>query len=125
MENTFGTVINCMDGRAQLPMIKKMRETFQVQHVDMITEPGPNKIIADQSDKPTMENIKKRLDISVHNHESSVIAIAGHHDCAGNPTTVEEQKKHLQKAKAVVQEWYPKVEVVTYWLNDRFEVEEV
>ena len=43
---TFFTVINCMDGRVQLPVINYLKQKFNVEFIDTITEVGPNKIIA-------------------------------------------------------------------------------
>ena len=43
-EITFATAINCIDGRTHLPVIDYMRGQFGVDFVDMVTEPGPNKI---------------------------------------------------------------------------------
>ena len=40
----FCTVINCMDGRVQLPVIRHMKERFNAEYVDSITEPGPNNL---------------------------------------------------------------------------------
>jgi len=40
MNKTFATAINCMDGRAQLPVIEWIKEKQPVGFVDMITEPA-------------------------------------------------------------------------------------
>ncbi len=46
---SFCTTINCMDGRVQLPVIKYLQKHFNVDYVDSITEPGPNLILAKQT----------------------------------------------------------------------------
>ena len=42
----FGTAINCLDGRVQLPVSNWMKMQFHLDYIDMITEPGPDKIVA-------------------------------------------------------------------------------
>ncbi len=37
-----------MDGRTQLTVINYLQKHFGVVHVDMITEAGPNKILAER-----------------------------------------------------------------------------
>ncbi|MGA2418065.1 MAG: carbonic anhydrase [Candidatus Staskawiczbacteria bacterium] len=118
MENqkTFACAINCMDGRVQDAVENYMKENYGVDYVDMITEPGPNKILADNSDKTIIENIKKRVEISVHHHGSKVIAIVGHFGCAGNPAEKETQIEHLKKAEEVVKSFGFPIEIVLLWV---------
>lgn len=42
---SFCTVINCIDGRVQMPVNQYMQQRFKVKYVDTITEPGPNLIL--------------------------------------------------------------------------------
>ena len=72
--NIFATAINCMDGRTQLPVIEYMKSRYGVDYVDMVTEPGTNKILAENGDKTTIESIKRRVKISVERHNSKQIA---------------------------------------------------
>ena len=43
---SFGTAINCIDGRVQLPVINWMKATHHVDWVDVITEPGADEALA-------------------------------------------------------------------------------
>lgn len=113
----FACVINCMDGRVQDVVKDYMKQNYQVDWVDMVTEPGPNKILADNLDSVVINNIKKRVEISVHHHGSKVVAIVGHFGCAGNPTEKEEQIKHLQLAKKAVEDFVLGVEVILLWVD--------
>ena len=85
MSSEFATAINCMDGRVQMPVIEYMKSKYGIDYVDMITEPGPNKILSENKDKNSIDSIKRRVKISVEAHKSRLIAVVGHHDCAGNP----------------------------------------
>ncbi len=53
--------------------------------MDMITAPGPSKILADAQDKETINHIRRCIEISVNKHKSNLVAVVGHYDCAGNP----------------------------------------
>lgn len=121
---SFAAAINCMDGRTQAPVSKWVKEKFHVDLVDMITEPGPDKILS-QGPADKIESIKSRLLISVNKHDSRAAVIAGHHDCAGNPVSKEEHIEHLKKSVETVKSWNLGIEVVGVWVNDRWDVEEV
>jgi hypothetical protein len=54
--------------------------------------------------------------------KSSLIAISGHHDCAGNPNTNEEQKQQVLQSMKFLKELYPRTEVVGLWVDGDWEV---
>jgi hypothetical protein len=123
--HTFGTAINCMDGRTQEAAMAYLRENHGVDHVDAITEPGPCRILADNTDEAVIANIKKRVGISVHKHHSRVIAVIAHPECAGNPVDKEEQLGHLRMAYATVEGFgFTGVEIILLWVNNDFKTVE-
>jgi len=105
----FCTVINCIDGRVQLPAIKYLKEKFNVESVDSITEAGPSLILSEGKDTTTIQAILGRLNISIKQHNSLGIAIAGHHDCAANPAPQNDQIIHIQKSIQFLQKHYKNV----------------
>ena len=115
-EGTFVTAINCMDGRTQVPVIDWMKATFSADYVDMITEPGPDKILSDDSNS-LVESIKNRLTISVNRHGSKVVGIVSLGDCAGNPVSKEEHLRMVRKAVDAVVGWSLNVTVLGLWLD--------
>ncbi len=107
-----------MDGRVQDAVKNYMKENYGVDFVDMVTEPGPNKILASpELAERLVENIKKRVEVSVHHHGSKVIAIAGHFGCAGNPAEKETQIEHLKKAQKTVESFGFPAEVILLWVD--------
>ena len=88
----FCTVVNCMDGRVQEPVIAWLKEYFGVAFVDSVTEPGPNGILAAGEGAAVIASIEARVRISVEKHGSVGIAVVGHHDCAGNPGPEAQQR---------------------------------
>ena len=120
----FCTAINCMDGRVQLPVIDYLKKRFKVDYVDVVSEPGPNGILAKQTDPNLVKSILNRVDISVQNHGSVGIAIIGHHDCAGNPAGKEEQIAHIHDAIRFVDTRFEKIEIIGLWVDENWEVTE-
>lgn len=121
----FCTAVNCMDGRVQLPVIEYLKHHFDVTFIDTITEPGPNAILANKSESFLLQSIQNRIDISIKCHGSNLIAIVGHHDCAGNPTTKTNQLNQIVMAKRYLNNLYPTVDIIGLWVNEYWEVEEV
>ena len=124
-EGKFATAINCMDGRVQIPVTEFLKKKYGVDYVDMITEPGPNGILAANRDQPIIDSIKRRVEISTARHGSKHIAIAGHHDCAGNPTDEKTQLMHIRSAIKTVKSWGVQAEVIGLWVDDKWKVSEV
>ncbi len=121
MDKKFATAINCMDGRVQNPVLEYIRNSFSVDYVDMITEPGPNKILSEGKDEDIIESLRKRVEISVEKHNSQIIAIVAHYDCAGNPENEDVQKEHLRMAIKVIASWRFSVKkIIALWLNENF-----
>ena len=115
-DTTFATAINCMDGRVQLPVKYWVLKRFKVDYVDMITEPGPDKILA-ENNSPAVESIKERVLISVEKHHSRNIIIIGHADCAGNPVPKQQHLEHIKLAIRVVKAWGLPVSIYGVWLD--------
>jgi len=125
-DKKFACAINCMDGRVQDAVKNYMQKNYSVDYVDMVTEPGPNKILASpELAEGLVENIKKRVEISVHHHGSKVVAIVGHFGCAGNPTEKEEQIKHLKIAKKTVEAFGFPIEVILLWVDGDWQTVEL
>ena len=121
----FGTAINCMDGRVQLPVINWMKEQFHLDYVDMITEPGADKAVGGGWFE-LVEEIRKKALISVNAHGSRIIVIAGHDDCAGNPVTPEKHKSQLHDAVRTIKSWnLPLEKVAAIWINKDWHIEVV
>jgi hypothetical protein len=118
----FATAINCMDGRVQEPVISWFKIRQGYDYVDMITEPGPIKSLAD-GDPKVIESIKMRTAISVEKHHSDIIAVVGHYDCAGNPESKEVQLAQIDYSIQEVKSWGFNVKVVGLWVGDRWSAE--
>jgi len=121
----FGTAINCMDGRTQLPVTDWLKRKHGLDYVDMITEPGPEKMLS-QGRPDQVESIKSRVEISVKAHGSKTILVAAHYDCAGNPVSKEEHIRQVRECLHVVKSWgLPVSDIVGVWINEDWAVETI
>jgi len=125
MMKKFCTVINCMDGRTQLPVIEHLLNKYNVDYVDTITEPGPCGIIASQKSPYIIKSILNRLKISIENHGSKSIAVVAHHDCAGNPVPKEKQFEQTKIAVSFLKASYPSLDIIGLWVNENWDVSEI
>lgn len=121
----FCTAINCMDGRTQIPVISYMQKRFDAISVDMITEPGPNKILAEGEGTSLVHSIQARIDISIKKHATVGMAIVGHEDCGGNPVDKPKQFTQLIAARKFLRETYPDLESIALWVDLKGNVEEL
>ncbi|MEW5840252.1 carbonic anhydrase [Nitrososphaera sp.] len=122
----FGTAINCIDGRTQEPIIGYLKSNHGVEGVDMVTFPGADAVFSGTSGRlAELELARRAVSISVERHGSDIIAVAGHHDCAGNPGGREHHYLHIANAVRVVSSWGFPAKVVGLYVNDRWQVERV
>ncbi|WP_304451126.1 carbonic anhydrase [Nocardiopsis sp. YSL2] len=108
----FATAVSCIDGRVQEPLTRWIRERFGVEHVDMVTEPGPDLFVA-TSDEEGLTPLLERIRVSRRAHASSTVVLAGHLDCAANPVSAEEHGRQLEPAAALLAERLPGMRIVT------------
>jgi len=90
----------------------------------MITEPGCDKVVCG-TDQNILDKIKSKALISINAHKSSLVAVAGHHDCAGNPVSKEEHLEQIKKCVEIVKSWNLPIETVGLWVNEKWEIEQV
>ncbi|PVX23455.1 MAG: hypothetical protein CW716_12145 [Candidatus Bathyarchaeum sp.] len=125
MEEKFATAINCMDGRIQFPVINYLITKLGIDFVDVITEPGPNKILSEGTDLQAIERIKQCVGISIKKHGSKFVAMSAHHDCAGNPEEKESQVKQLLSSIEVIKSWNFDVKIIGLWIDDQWKTNEI
>lgn len=110
-----------MDGRPQRKVADYLVTTFGVRHLDTITTAGTVRHLAEETSHTPI--LLANLDISLQAHGSRRIAIAAHHDCAGNPVSDKTQKQQLVTAVARISDLHPEAEVIALWLDQNWIVE--
>ena len=121
----FCTSIQCIVGRIQDPIIKYFKENHHIAYVDVITEPGPRKILAMNNDIISVNSIIKRNEISIKKHGSKLITISGHHDCAGNPCDEEIQKQQIIKSIRHLKNIYSELKIIGLWIDNEWKIKGV
>jgi len=118
----FGTAISCMDGRIQLPVHAWLMKKYNLDYVDTITEPGPDKMLS-LGTAQQVESIKSRVLISVNAHGSDTIFISAHHDCAGNPVSREEHIQMVKNCIGIIKGWnLPVKNIIGAWIDDKWNI---
>lgn len=129
---TFATALNCMDGRCQEKALAYVKGLTNADHVDMVTEPGIDGLLAGEYSLVAAEKlpeavewVKVKAGISANGHGSKTVVIFGHCGCAGNVAEKDAHVEHLKKAKATVEGWslFETVRIAVF--NDAFEIEEI
>ena len=112
-----------MDGRVQLQVNEYLKNKFEADFVDTITEAGPVAILAGKQNTGLADSILQRVDISVNKHKSVGIAVAAHYDCAGNPVSEQKQKQQLDLAVQFLTQKYSPLCVIGLWVDSDWQVQ--
>ena len=120
--NKFATAITCIDGRVQQPIVDWMKLNTNVEYVDLITEPGPDKAL---NDGPVhiIDEIVRKVSFSILHHSSNVVAVTGHHDCAANDADKEEHIEQVLEGIRVLLSYQINARVLGLYLNEWNSVE--
>jgi len=118
----FATAITCIDGRVQQPVADWMKLNMNVEYVDLVTEPGPDKVLSSETTYVVDEIIRK-VSFSVRHHNSPVVALCGHHDCAANDADREGHIEQILEGVKVLQSYNLNVRLLGLWLNEWGSVE--
>lgn len=113
----FATAITCIDGRVQRPISDWIKWNLNVHYVDLITEPGPDKVLS-SGPASLIEDVIRRVLFSVHHHFSPVVALSGHHDCAANAASTEEHLEQIREGVRVLLAYEMNVRVLGLWVNE-------
>jgi len=115
--NRFATAITCIDGRVQQPIADWMKLQMNVDYVDLVTEPGPDKALSD-GPLHVIDEIIRKVSFSILHHSSNVVAVTGHHDCAANDADKEEHIEQILEGIRVLHSYEINVRVLGLWLNE-------
>jgi hypothetical protein len=122
LHGRFGTMIACTDGRIQQPVAHWLKRRYFLDYIDAITTPGADRVLA-QGSAEMVGYLETSAKISATRHESFVLAIVGHHDCAGNPASREEHIKQIKQAMVVVRSWELNLPLVGLLVGESGQVE--
>lgn len=118
----FATALNCIDGRAQAPLIEWVKLHSGADYVDLITYPGADRALP-SGHRETIEEIRWKVFLSRRVHNPKVIAVAAHYDCLANPVSREEHLDLIRESVGVIASWGLAVRIVGAWVNEWNSVE--
>ena len=122
---TFCAVINCMDGRTQLPVNNYLMQRFNVKYVDMLTDAGPLGILTKDPDSDRAQHFIERVTTVIRVHDVTQLAIAGHWDCRGNPVPKDQQLAQMREVVLRYREVFPQLTIIGLWVDENQDVHEI
>ena len=121
----FGTVVNCTDGRVQMPVLNYLKTNTDITYFDSANEAGPLRTLTKKSDKCRLITLKEQIRTSLEEHGSRFIALVGHHDCTDNPGNRAFQESQMDESLDYLQRSFgTEITYVGLYVNERWEVEE-
>ncbi|HVF69234.1 MAG TPA: carbonic anhydrase [Xanthomonadales bacterium] len=128
-DETFITIVGCMDGRVQQPLSDFGKKNFDAQYADTITEAGQVGVLTNILTDELRYDLKTKIDISLDKHKSKGIVVSGHQECAGHPVDDATHIEDVRKSAAIIQDMVgPYVSVVGVFVSrsgDGWKAEEV
>jgi hypothetical protein len=121
---TFATAIACIDGRIHAPLSTWVRRHLGVDHMDLVTEPGADRVCA-RGDDRHLRAILDRVEISAVAHASSTIVIAGHADCAAHPVDPDRHHADIRLSLRRLRPQAVGKTLIGVWVDEHGEVVEV
>ena len=118
----FATAITCIDGRVQQPIVDWMKLHTNVHYVDLITEPGPDKLVSSEASH-ALDEVVRKVRFSIHHHASTVVALTGHHDCAANDADKDEHIEQILAGVRVLISYNLNARILGLWLSEWNSVE--
>lgn len=119
----FATCLNCIDGRTHLPLINWIKTTYNIEYVDLITEPAMLELLA--NDIKNNRALIGKIQLSLEKHKPKLLIAAGHYDCAACTKNNLDHKKDIGKAVENIMQLFPGVPVCGLWVNEHWTVEEL
>jgi hypothetical protein len=121
----FGTLINCIDGRVQYPVMDYLKKSYDIDYFDAANEAGPLLTLTKKTDKCRLISLKEQIRTSLEEHDSTFVALVGHHDCTDNPGDRAFQEKQMDEALDYLQRAFGTDKTyVGLYVNENWEVEE-
>ena len=121
MDHQRVVCLNCIDGRVQLPVILWIKDNFNVDHVDLITEPGMDGFLANKEN--SIQDIVRKIRISIESNSAEIIFIVGHYDCKGNPVDESIHKDEILNAVSRIKQEFSAIGVKGLWVNSEWQIE--
>lgn len=123
MDHEKAVCLNCIDGNVQLPVASWIKNRYQIDCVDMITEPGIVCVLSnlDQS----IDEINKKVRHCLETGSVTKLFISGHEHCDFCGIDDAQQKHQVSSAILRVQKDFPGLDVHGLWYRQDGSIEEI
>ena len=115
LNGKFTCCLNCIDGRIQLPVINWIKNNYDIEFVDMLTQPGMDGFIANPDSD--LNDLLEKIHISLRVHDCQEIFLVAHEDCAANPVDFETHRKQLFDSTEKIKNHFPSSKIIGIWIN--------
>jgi len=119
----FVICLNCVDGRVQLPVIHWIKAKYKVDYVDMITNAGMDRVLADEN--ADIEKVLGTIDLLLDRNETNSVFIVGHYDCLGNSVDEKTHKELICAAAERLKSSKSICRVIGLWVSKESVVEKI
>jgi hypothetical protein len=120
----FAVLLSCIDGRTQQPLLNWVRRELGVSHVDVVTEPGIDAVLA-RGDDHAVQALLDKVCVSRLAHGAIALVVAGHHDCAANPGDAASHAADLARATTGLRQALPELPVRAVYVDSTWNVAEL
>jgi len=99
-----------MDGRIQHSVVDWARSQFGVDYVDMVTVPGPDRVLAHD----LLGRLRLATDVALSRraHGSHQLVVASHTDCSGNSVSDDEHEQMVREGISWLATLLPEMTIV-------------
>ena len=117
--DAFVTVIGCIDGRAARAIDEYVKSEYGA-YADMVTTAGMDKHFLTPESKDCAA-VRQDVLVSIEAHDSSVVFVTAHDECAGNPVERSEHLRCVAKGIEMVKSWNlgDNITYVGLWVNKK------
>jgi len=109
--------VNCVDGRAQLPVIEFIKREYGWSLFDVITEWNPAYVLSERNTSIEANSIMEKIESLIKNNIYNTIVITAHHGCADNCESDADYSRHLNLSVRYVGKHFPELKVIGLWID--------
>ncbi len=117
IDGGFAVVLNCIDGRAQQPLLDWVCTQYAIDYADVVTEPGIAALLASGAPK-WRDAVLDKVCVSRLAHLSCYLVVAGHHDCAANPVPRPVHEEQIRTAMQWLRTALPRFDIAGVYVDD-------
>ena len=115
----YALCLICIDGRIQQVVRDWVLDTYAVEYLDIISEPGMDAFMARSG---PVDRLLSHVDVSTKRHGSQIAFIVGHDSCSGNDVPADQHKRDLYDALERLQLFRPQLHLVALWVSRQNQV---